>query len=41
MTPMLIIKVVGVVLLGAVFIHFMGMPWGLAAIAGLACIVLP
>lgn len=41
MSPLTIIKLVGVVLFGAVFIHLWAMPWGLVATAALACVVLP
>lgn len=41
MSAITVIKIVGVVLLGAVFLHLYGMPWGLVTTAGLACIVLP
>ena len=41
MNHILIIKAVGVVLLGIVLVHYLGMPWGLVAIAGTACVVLP
>lgn len=35
-----VIRIVGVVLFGAVFIHLWAMPWGLVATAALACCVL-
>lgn len=41
MNPNTILKVVGVVLSGVLFVHLLAMPWGLVATAGLACIVLP
>ena len=41
MSAMTVIRVVGVVLIGAVLINFKGMPWGLVETAGVACLVLP
>lgn len=41
MNSSMIIKAVGVVLLGIVAVHIQGIPWGLVTIAGIACVVLP
>lgn len=41
MSPVLAIRIVGVVLAGAMFFHYLGNPWGLVATAALACCVIP
>jgi hypothetical protein len=41
MSPLVIVKVVGVALATFVFVHFQGMPWGIISGAALAMIVLP
>jgi hypothetical protein len=40
MTPNLLVKAVGLILLGVLFVHLWGMPWGLIAVAGIACLTL-
>lgn len=41
MSPILAIRIVGVVLLSIVAVHLQGMPWGLVTGAGLACVFIP
>jgi hypothetical protein len=41
MSPLLVIKIVGVCLATFVFVHFQGIPWGIISGAALAMIVLP
>jgi hypothetical protein len=41
MSPLLVVKVVGVALLTFVLCHYMQMPWGIVTGAAIAMIVLP
>lgn len=41
MSTVQIIRVVGVILIGAYLWHVSGIPWGLVAAAGVACLFLP